>query len=305
MTRSSDSPVHHNIGYRLMVFVSLAVAFIQISLGAFVRSTESGLGCPDWPLCHGELIPPFEFHTLIEYSHRLTGSILAIFIIALALTSFLKFRNRKLIVNLSLISLFLVILAGILGGITVITELSWWIRLIHLSIALSLISCLTLLAKEMLFPNRTQMLVVTKEMWKTASAILIVFIVIISGSFMIGIGANASCASWPLCRGSFLPSGFEYLVHMGHRYLAAASLIFLIYTVISVYKGNRLMEIRKIGHIVVGLTGVQILVGAVMIFTEFSSHLKWTHLSLATLILISTVFFFATVHSSEDLKSSN
>ena len=142
--------------------------------------------------------------------------------------------------------------------------------------------------------------VVTKEIWKTSGAILIVFIVIISGSFMIGIGANASCATWPLCRGSFFPSGYEYLVHMSHRYLAVTSLIFLVYTVLSVYKANPLREIRKTGHIVVGLTGVQILVGAVMVYTGFSPHLKWTHLSLATLILMSSVFFLATVHSSED-----
>lgn len=299
MTKSSNSPVHHNIGYKLLIFASLAVAFIQISLGAFVRSTQSGLGCPDWPLCHGELIPPFESHTLIEYSHRMTGSVLGIFIIALALISFLKFRDKKLIVNLSLASLLLVILAGILGGVTVITELSWWIRLIHLSIALSLISCLTLLAKEMLLPNRIQMMVNTEQMWKTIGAILIVFTVIISGSLMIGVGANSSCASWPLCRGNFLPTGFEYLVHMAHRYLAAMSLIFLTYTIISVYRAKPHIEIRKIGHVILGLTGVQILVGAVMVFTGFSSHLKWTHLSIATLILISAVFFFATVHSKE------
>mgnify|MGYP001165261870 CR=1 FL=1 len=299
MTKSSNSPVQYQIAYKVLVFASLAIAFIQISLGAFVRSTESGLGCPDWPLCHGELIPPFEFHTLIEYSHRLNGSILGIFIVALALSALLKYRNNKSILCLSLVSLFLVILAGILGGITVITELSWWIRLIHLSIALLLICCITLLAKEIVFPNRTHMPVVTKEIWKTSGAILIVFIVIISGSFMIGIGANASCATWPLCRGSFFPSGYEYLVHMSHRYLAVASLIFLIYTALSVYKANPLREIRKTGHIVVGLTGVQILVGAVMVYTGFSPHLKWTHLSLATLILMSSVFFLSTVHSSE------
>lgn len=87
---------------------------------------------------------------------------------------------------------------------------------------------------------------------------------------------------------------------MSHRYLAVTSLIFLVYTVLSVYKANPLREIRKTGHIVVGLTGVQILVGAVMVYTGFSPHLKWTHLSLATLILMSSVFFLATVHSSED-----
>ena len=302
MTRSSSRLLSQHLVYKILIFTSLVVAFIQISLGGFVRSTESGLGCPDWPLCHGKLIPPFEFHTLIEYSHRMTGLILGIFVLALAITSFLKFRDKKLLLNLSMTSLLLVIIAGILGGATVITELSWWIRLIHLSIALTLISCLTLLTKEILFPNRTQRMVSTKQMWKTAGATLIVFAVVISGSFMIGMGANSSCASWPFCRGYFLPTSFEYLVHMGHRYLAAASLIFLTYTALSVYRARPQTEIRKIGHMIVGLTGLQIFVGAVMVFTGFSSHLKWTHLSIATLLLMSTVFFFATVHSTDNAK---
>ena len=64
------------ITYKVVALLSLAVSFIQITLGGFVRASESGLGCPDWPLCHGQIIPPIEFHTLIEYSHRLNGSVL-------------------------------------------------------------------------------------------------------------------------------------------------------------------------------------------------------------------------------------
>ena len=57
-----------------MVVAALALlaAVGQVTLGGVVRLTDSGLGCPDWPLCHGKLIPPAEFHTLIEYSHRKT-----------------------------------------------------------------------------------------------------------------------------------------------------------------------------------------------------------------------------------------
>ena len=56
--------------------MALAAAVAQISLGGIVRITDSGLGCPDWPLCHGKLLPPLELHTLIEYSHRLSASVL-------------------------------------------------------------------------------------------------------------------------------------------------------------------------------------------------------------------------------------
>src|SRR6185436_2041618 len=44
--------------------------FLNIASGAFVRLTGSGLGCPDWPLCKGKPVPPFNYHPVIEFSNR-------------------------------------------------------------------------------------------------------------------------------------------------------------------------------------------------------------------------------------------
>ena len=76
-----------------MLYIHVA-AFGQVSLGGVVRVTDSGLGCPDWPLCHGRLIPTFDSATLIEYSHRLSASLLTVLVVATAVLSWRHYRDR-------------------------------------------------------------------------------------------------------------------------------------------------------------------------------------------------------------------
>ena len=82
-----------NLLIALIIASSIAV-FCLITLGGIVRITGSGLGCPDWPLCHGKLIPPFEFHTLIEYTHRLVASSTGLIVLATAVTA--AWNQRKI-----------------------------------------------------------------------------------------------------------------------------------------------------------------------------------------------------------------
>ena len=81
-----------NLAFRIVAVSSLIAALGQVTLGGVVRVTESGLGCPDWPLCHGGIIPPFELSTLIEYAHRLSASVLGLIVLALAALAWLFYR---------------------------------------------------------------------------------------------------------------------------------------------------------------------------------------------------------------------
>ena len=268
---------------------AIVAAFGQVTLGGVVRVTGSGLGCPDWPLCHGQIIPPFDAPTLIEYSHRLSATVLGLFVVGTAIIVWRRHRQDPHTVYASMSTLALWVAAALLGGLAVLTELEWWAVLIHLAIAETLIACLAFIAVRRWSPDycpatgghdrRTGL----ARVWVIA-AVVGVFAVIISGSYMVGYGAGTSCGTWPLCRGSLLPSGMAYAIHMGHRYLAALVGLGILAAAWKAWQasdGN--LPLRYATAALVAVFTAQIVVGAVLVWSGFRIDLKAAHLSIATI----------------------
>ena len=276
--------------FRIVVVAAIVAAFGQVTLGGVVRVTGSGLGCPDWPLCHGQIIPPFDTPTLIEYSHRLSASVLSLFVVGNAVIVWMRHRNDPHTLYASMAALVLLVAAAILGGLAVLTELEWWAVLIHLAIAETLIACLVFAAIRSWNPDHAtpaggdEGRVSTARLWILA-AVVGVFAVILSGSYMVGYGAGTSCGTWPLCRGSLLPSGMAYALHMGHRYLAALvgmGILAAAWQAWRAAEGNR--PLRFATSALVAVFAIQIIVGAVLVWSGFNIDLKAAHLSIATLV---------------------
>ena len=68
---------------RRLALLTAIGTYLLIVVGAIVRSTGSGLGCPDWPLCHGQFLPPPNVAAWIEFSHRFTGAIVSALMLAM------------------------------------------------------------------------------------------------------------------------------------------------------------------------------------------------------------------------------
>lgn len=70
---------------------------VIVPSGGLVRLTKSGLGCPDWPACNGEVIPEFDSHAAIEYSNRILSFVIMLVAVATWLLSLrLSPRSRGL-----------------------------------------------------------------------------------------------------------------------------------------------------------------------------------------------------------------
>jgi heme A synthase len=273
--------------FQIVAAAAIVAAFGQVALGGVVRVTGSGLGCPDWPLCHGRIIPPMELATIIEYSHRVSATAVGVLVLATAILALRAYRRDGRVLIPSVLGLGLVVAAGALGGITVLTELTWWVRSIHLAIAEALLASMIVAlvaARAQGAPEgsssesrRFNLLVLA-----TAAATLGL---ILSGSYMVGYGAGSSCATWPLCRGSLLPEGGASLVHMAHRYASALVGILIVFT--SAAAWSRRAQRPQLGWAAAALIlafAVQIVVGAATVMAGFSIDLRAIHLSVATLV---------------------
>ena len=119
--------------------------FALIVVGSVVRTTGSGLACPDWPLCHGQLIPPFEFHILLEWSHRLLALIVSVLLASTV--AWIAFRRelRPQLLGLALLTVGLLGVQILLGALTVWKLLHPAIVGSHLGVALLLFSSLLIL----------------------------------------------------------------------------------------------------------------------------------------------------------------
>ena len=284
--------------FRVLAVASLVVAFAQVTLGGIVRVTGSGLGCPDWPLCHGQFIPPFEFATLIEYSHRLSASVLGVLVLSTTIVVMMRYRPNRWGKNSILAALALVIVAALLGGATVLTELAWWLRLLHLGIAEGVVAALIIAvvvswrvggsASGNIAASESNGL----SRW-TIAALVGVFLLILSGSYIVGAGYGSSCGTWPLCRGSLFPEGRPYIEHMAHRYFAVIVGVLVIAAAYSAWKSSRFSTVGRTGLLLLIVFAAQILVGAFTVWLGFTAEIKAIHLSMATLVWIALVFVAA------------
>lgn len=132
--------------YRRVAYVALGVCTLIVFTGAAVRLTGSGLGCPEWPRCHGtRLTPELSSHALIEFSNRMMTGIVSIPCLAAAI---LAWRRRPFRRDLALLALLLplgVASQAVLGGLTVRYGLTpGWVIAHFLLSMLLLVACVAL-----------------------------------------------------------------------------------------------------------------------------------------------------------------
>ena len=102
--------------------------------GGLVTSRDAGLSVPDWPLSYGKLMPPMEGGILYEHGHRMVATTVGLLTIVSMIWLF-RAESRKWLRGWAVVALVAVIVQGVLGGLTVLFLLPWWISTSHACLA--------------------------------------------------------------------------------------------------------------------------------------------------------------------------
>jgi heme A synthase len=281
-------------GWGTLAAVAAVATYALIVFGGIVRITGSGMGCgDDWPLCNGQLIPPMDFDTLIEYGHRLAALAVSLLVVALATVAWWPRRAavRRPLHLLSLLAVLLLVVQVLLGAVTVWLELPPTTVVLHFGTAMALLivlavgACVGLAGAERPAVHRDGATRTLKALAAFA------FGVALLGALVANLDAGPACLGFPACNGSWMPRGGGLVhVHWTHR-LAAYLLFLLLLSLPVLVRRWRPGDGAALTWSALGLlAGLgQVGVGAAMALTLYPGTLKAIHLAIGAALVAVTV----------------
>jgi cytochrome c oxidase assembly protein subunit 15 len=317
------------VWFRRAALAATLLCAIVVVVGAWVRLTNAGLGCPDWPGCYGHIHPsqaaerlaeinaahpdrPFEYQKAInEMVHRYIVGALGLLVIGLAVLSVVNRRDPAQPRVLPWLLVALLAVQALLGMWTVTLLLKPLIVTLHLLGGLTTLALLWWLA---LRPARREAKTAERPLRRLAIlGILVLISQIALGGWTSTNYSAAACPDFPTCQGSFWPPmdfrnafilwrglGIDYeggvldaparvAIHYSHRIGAVATAIVLAFVGAGALRRGHSRATRFAAVAVAVAVVLQLAIGMNLILRGWPLWLGTAHNAGAALLVLATV----------------
>jgi protoheme IX farnesyltransferase len=268
-------------------FAKLAIAaavatLVLIGVGGLVRATDSGLGCPDWPLCFGDWVPPAELHAWIEHSHRLVAAgFVGPLVGAVGLITVFSQRRRDLpLLAAAVVAGALVIVQSLLGAAVVLQGLPAGLVTAHLGMALTVLAA-TIFIAERAMHGPMPAAHARPGLSRLAGLLAVaVFAQMLLGSWVTGQHAGLAFGDFPLMGGTLLPdlATDRQAVHFAHRAMSVVVAGLAVALAIAAYRSDDAVLPRRLAAWLVVLVVIQVALGGLNVVSRLSAAFVVPHL---------------------------
>src|SRR5512143_2308356 len=138
---SDSAPVTRS--HRVLLVTATVMTYLLVTMGGIVCTTRSTLGCPDWPGCFGQFVPPTQSNAIIEYTHRFIAALTTPLIIAAAAVGWRKARSIRWVSGPPLVAIALTGAVITFGAFAVLTGLPPALAALDLGSALLVLALMT------------------------------------------------------------------------------------------------------------------------------------------------------------------
>jgi heme a synthase len=317
--------------FRKLSILTIITVYLLILAGGIVRSTGSGMGCPDWPKCFGMIVPPtdasqlppnykeiyaeklhgeVEFNvvkTWIEYVNRLLGAFTGIVVFAAFVVSIISFwKKDKVIVFLSLAAIILVGANGALGKYVVDSFLKPGVVTLHMMLAILVVFVL-IYAIARAWSEVINIEAITNQPFINKLLILTLILsmsqILLGTQVREGIDRVIAEPNFGYNRYTWIEQmGLPFYIHRSYSLLIFGLHVYLIWNL----KKNIATQglIYKFGMILVAIVVIEILTGVIMAYFGVPAFAQPIHLTLA-IVAIGIQFVVLILINSEKVMQKN
>lgn len=282
------------------------LCFLVIIAGGVVRTTQSGMGCPDWPKCFGKWIPPtnaselpadFEkylrkqdidhtfnaLHTWIEYINRLLGVLLGFFGLVQFAMLFFKRKEFNKPYKLAIAFLVTVILTGLFGAIVVKLNLA------HASISVHLLFAIILVQIQLALLLSLNKKLLTIHVNNKVRQSLFIFLILLFCQTVLGtmvrmyVDDISKTLHYEQRETWLAATPVAFLIHRSFSWLILAGALFL------AWHCRNMQAIKNKIFVLASIIVFSMITGIVLFYANMPAVAQPIHLLLAALALTQTV----------------